>query len=315
MYQACTCWGGREFGENQLETFCNKEQNLVSVSPHMCARFRMEGPLGPGKLCGPFQANFCPIINRSYPGQSFQEVVVASGEEYVSEWCTAKPDVTIVGLGLWDIILGHVAWTPECVKPGVYGTYYLYMLKLFLDKAKAFCTQNRIDFEAWFCKHTFVCLSIPAWFDLTPALVGEGTISVKTWDKLRRVCFRDMYPLQPHLWQDFRAIYLCPDMPSTHLRTTGISYLLGPSYSKKYISQVLAVAAKLLCARPKCRVPNDFKLVKSHLLGIPVDSLNLFGKPQSDLVEVAMGAHCGKFLARFLPSGTSFQQLWDGGQL
>ena len=308
--------GGCEFGENQLASFCNKEQNLVSISPHMVCRYKMDGPLGPGKLCGPFQANFCPIMNRSYPGQSFHEVVVVSGEDYVKEWCTAKPDVTIVGLGLWDIILGHVVWTPECVKKGVYGDYYLSMLTLFLDKAKTFCTQNRIDFEAWFVGHTFVCLAIPAWFELTPDLASrEGTISVKTWEKLRRVCFRDMYPLQNHLWHNFRAIYLCPDMPATHLRTTGVSYLLGPSYSKKYVSQVLAVAAKILCARAKCRVPNDFNLVKSHLLGIPEDNLNLFGEPQSDLVEVAMGAHCGKFLARFLPSGTSFQRLWDGGQL
>ena len=94
-----------------------------------------------------------------------------------------------------DVILGHVIWTPQSAYKGVYGTYYLNMLTLFLEKAKSFCRENRIDFEAWFVNHTFVCLTIPNWFDLTPAMASEGTISVETWKKLRKVCFKDMYTL------------------------------------------------------------------------------------------------------------------------
>ena len=63
-------------------------------------------------------------------------------------------------------------------------------------------------------------------------------------------------------------------------------------------------------------VPKDFSNVRTHLLGLPEDNLNLFGVTQADLVEeVAMGEHCGRYLARFLPSGTSLQDVWKGGQL
>ena len=287
--------GGCEFGSEALLPFCNISQSLVSISPHMCSRFRMEGPFSVGKLVGPFESKFCPIINRSYPGQSFEEIAIDSGEEYISEWCTVKPRVTVLGVGFWDVVLGNVVWTPECVKKGVFATYYISMLKEFINKAREFSTTRRIDFDAWYVHHKFVVLPIPSWVKLTEEMSFRGTVSVATYNKLRSTCFRDMYKIQSYLWAEYRAIYYCPDMPNEQLCTVGLNYTLGPTMSKLYVGQVLAMVSKLVCAKPKCLCPNDFPLVKPHLL-----------TPQGS---------CGRFVARFLPKGTSFQQLWDDGDL
>ena len=287
--------GGCEFKAGALLPFCNSDINLVSISPHMVSRFKMEGPFSVGKLVGPFQSDFCPIINRSYPGQSFEEIAVDSGFEYLSEWCTTKPRVTILGVGFWDAVLGNIVWTPECVTKGVFATYYLSMLKEFIRKARVFSCSNRIDFDAWFVHHKFVILPIPSWVKLTEEMYSRGTISVSTYDKLRPVIYKDLYKMQPYLWTEFQAIVYCPTMPHDQLHTVGLNYTLGPTMSKLYVGQVLALASKLLCAKPKCKCPNDFQLVKAHLL--------------------THDDSCGRYVARFLPRGSSFQRLWDDGDL
>ena len=118
---------------------------------------------------------------------------------------TAK--VTILGLGLWDVVMGECGWTPQCARPGNYSDYYLRHLCLFLDRAREFCRLNHIDFEAWYHNHTFVCLSLPNWFQLTPELETPYTISPNTWTRFRKICFRDMYPIQTHLWDKYSAFF------------------------------------------------------------------------------------------------------------
>ena len=144
----------------------------------------------------------------------------------------------------------------------------------------------------------FILLSLPSWFTLTTEMVDVDTISVATWERFWKVCFRDMYPLQTHLWQQYRAIYFHPVLPARKIRMVGDLYLLGPKFSKLYVAQVLAVVARVLCHMPLCRVPNDFGLMREHLLG-------------SQNREVGM---CGRFWAKFRPVGVSISDLWERGQ-
>ena len=73
--------------------------------------------------------------------------------------------------------------------------------------------------------------------------------------------------------------------------------MLGPKFNRLYISQVLAVVARIVCIRPKCRVPNDFALMRKHLLTGP---------------KVGEGK-CGRFWARFLNKGVSLMDMYDMG--
>ena len=73
--------------------------------------------------------------------------------------------------------------------------------------------------------------------------------------------------------------------------------MLGPKFNRLYISQVLAVVARIVCIRPKCRVPNDFALMRKHLLTGP---------------KVGEGK-CGRFWARFLYKGVTLMDMYDMG--
>ena len=79
----------------------------------------MRVPLGPG-LFGPVSADYVSFVNKSVIGQSWHQVSVACVDQYVSDWCKAWPDVTVLALGFLDVVLGYVLWTKDCVTPGVY---------------------------------------------------------------------------------------------------------------------------------------------------------------------------------------------------
>ncbi|CAL4071610.1 unnamed protein product [Meganyctiphanes norvegica] len=284
--------GGCEFAEGQLLPFTNSDESVIGLGPHEVAHYKLSGPIG--GLSGPFSTTYATLVNRSVIGQSWHEVAVVDVDSYVAEWCKAKPAVTVLGLGLWDIVMGNVAWTPQCATPGLFGAYYTSHLRMFIDRAREYSRKIDSDFMAWFCDHTFVCLQVPNWFAMTPELEGEGTIDTATWERFRARCFRDMYPLQTTLWKDYRALVYHPNVPARMLKTQGYNYMLGPKYSRLYVAQVLAVVAKIVCRRARCRVPNDFQAMREHLLG---------GKAQD----------CGRYWAWFLPEGVSFEDAYLRG--
>ena len=106
-----------------------------------------------------------------------------------------------------------------------------------------------------------------------------------------------MYPIQEMLWDNFRAVFFNPEMPNAELHTVGQCYLLGPKYSKLYIAQGLAVVARIICVRPNCQVPKEFRLMRTHLFNCPD------GEEGS----------CGRYMCRFIPAGFRLQDLWDMG--
>ena len=288
--------GSCEFAGNNLDPFVNEDGSLISIAPHVVSRYVMGGPISPD-LYGPVTGDFINLVNMSYVGQSWKEVAVFDVDTYVSAWCKAKPQVTILGLGLWDVVMGECGWTPQCAKPANYSDYYLRHLCLFKDRAREFCRKNYIDYEAWISSHTFVCLSLPNWFQLTPELETPYTISPAAWTRFRKVCFRDMYPIQTHLWEKHSAFFFHPDLPAKLIRTRGDCYLLGPKFNRLYLAQILAVVAKIVCIRPTCRVPNDFALMRWHLLASP-----------------AQGAgKCGRYWARFISKGQTLIDMWSNG--
>ena len=288
--------GGNEFADNKIATFTNEEGNILSIGPHFVSRYQLGGPISHG-LFGPVKASFVKVINRSYVGQSWYEVTCADYESYVGEWSESCPSVTVVSLGLWDVLMGRCGWTPQCARKGMFGTYFLDCLEHFLARAREYCRCNGIDFAAWYSHHTFIFLSLPNWFTLTPELETPFTISVATWSRFRRICYTDIYPLQTHLWSKYRALYFHPEMPVNTIRTVGDCFLLGPVFSKLYLSQVFDKVARVLCISPGCRVPNDFKLMRKHVLGYPT----------------AGDGSCGKFYAWFLPVGFSYMDLYNLG--
>ena len=285
-------------GFDRWGSFTNKEGNLVTIEPHIVTRYQRGGPVTTG-IYGPVTAGFAPLYNASYPGQTWNEISKAQVDTYVSKWCTIRPSVTVIGVGIFDVFIGLVGWTPECVSPGIYREYYLEHLNLFINRARDYCRLNRIDFEGWYVHHKFVLLSIPSWVSLTEEMVSKYTISIKTWNKFRKICYKDMYPIQPMLWDNFRAVFFNPEMPNAELHTVGQCYLLGPKYSKLYIAQVLAAVARIICVRPYCQVPKEFRLMRTHLFHCP-DEEEEEGK-------------CGRYMCRFVPAGLRFQDLLDRG--
>ena len=290
--------GSCEFSGNNLNPFLNEEKNLLGIGPHVVSRYVLGGPISPDtEIFGPVTAEFVKVVNMSFIGQSWKEVAVTDVDKYVSAWCEAKPLVTVLGLGLWDVIMGDCWGTPECAKKGNYSDYYMRHLCLFKDKAREYCRVHYINFEAWFSAHTFVSISLPNWFQLTPDLETPHTISPATWAKFRKICYRDMYPIQEHLWDNHSVFFFHPDLPVKKLKTVGDCYLLGPKYNRLFIAQILNVVARIVCIRPKCRVPNDFALMRKHLLTGPRTEE---GK-------------CGRYWARFLSKGVSLMNMYDLG--
>ena len=218
-------------------------------------------------------------------------------ESYVSDWCDARPAVTVLSLGLFDVIFGEIGWTEECARRGNFSDYYLRCLDLFLDRARDYCRRACIDFEAWFSAHSFVALAIPNWFKMTVFMESPFTISVSAFDQLRGVCFRDMWPLQPHLWLRYRMVYFHPKMPTALIQELGDFFVLRPLYNRLYIAQVLDKVARLLCIRHVCRVPNDFREMRKHIFGCAVGDR---GK-------------CGRYWARFIPEDSTYLELHCAG--
>ena len=297
--------GGCEMAGNQLDPFMNGEKNLLSIGPHAINRYAMEGPLGPG-LFGPMTGEFVRVINKSVVGQSWHEVSVASVDRYVADWCEARPSVTVVSLGFWDMVMGHMAWTPECATQGVFGSYYTAQLNAFLLHAKRYCFTNRINFDAWYVDHSFIFISVPVWARLRPEMVSKYTISVKTFTTLRRVCFRDMYPLEATLWRDYRGFVFNPKVPVDQLHANNCFYTLGPKYSRLYIAQILSVVAKFVCVRPACRLPTEHLFLKDHMLDRP-SKIRARKKFLSQVVQ------CGPYFAWFVPQGSSLREMHELG--
>ena len=297
--------GGCEMASWQLDPFLNEDGSLLSVAPHRVNRYVLGGPVDPG-LFGPVSADFVRFVNKSVIGQSWHEVSVASVDRYVSDWCDSRPDVTVLCLGFWDVVLGLVVWTKDCVTPGVYGRYVIRHLELFLTCARHYCYRNRIDYDAWMVGHTFLLVSIPNWAQLTPDIVSRDTISIETWQHVRRRCFVDMYDLEKLLWAKYNAIVFTPKVPVESLGAQGYFYMLGCRYSRLYIAQILAVVAKVCCVRPACRLPADCKAMKCLINDRPCRD-----KAREDVLR-QLGT-CGRFFARFVPIGKTFREMYELG--
>ena len=296
---------GCEFSEWQLESFVNRDGSLLSVAPHTVNRYMDEGPLGKG-LFGPVSADFVCVVNKSVAGQNWHEVCVSDVETYVSDWVEARPSVTVFCLGFWDVVVGHVVWRPEDVRPGVYGNYVLEHLEKFISCARRYCFANRVDFDAWMVDHTFLLLHIPSWATLSEEMVTSYTVSVDTWRAIRSVCFRDMYAMETLLWAKYNAILFCPWLPLNLLGGEGVFYRLGRRYSRLYVAQVLAVIAKIVCVRPACKLPHCSKAMKALLNGRPC------GDPLREEVLSKL-TPCGRLFAWYMPQSVSFRHMYQSG--
>ena len=297
--------GSCEFSEWQLDPFLNADNSLLSVAPHSVNRYLMEGPISHG-LFGPVSCDFVRVVNKSVAGQSWHEISVAAVDQYVADWCDASPSVTVLALGVFDAIMGHVAWTAEAVRPGIYGEYVLQHLELFLTRARMYCYRHRVDFEAWMVQHHFLLLSVPAWATLSEDMVSKDTVSVATWKALRPLLFRDMYKLESLLWAKYNAIVYCPWLPLEVLGGDGVFYRLGRRYSRLYVAQVLNVVAEVVCVRPACKLPHDSKAMKALLADRPS------GDALRDEVLAKLPV-CGPYFAWFVPQNSTFRQMYQQG--
>ena len=100
--------GSCEFSGNNLDPFLNDDNTIMGIGPHVISRYVLGGPISPDTdIYRPVTAEFVKVINMSYFGQSWKEVAVTDADKYVSAWCEARPRVTVLALGLWDVILGE----------------------------------------------------------------------------------------------------------------------------------------------------------------------------------------------------------------
>ena len=287
---------GDEFSGDRAKSFLSKDCSLLEIGPHVVSRYKIGGPISPG-LFGPVSANFVSLTNLSEIGQSWYEVAIARVDHYVEAWCSAQPSVTVLGLGLWDLILGRIGWTPQCASNGVFSAYILEHLNMFIESARRFSRRQSVDFEAWYARHRFIMLSLPTWFCLDDAFATRFTISPATYARFRKRAFKDMYKVAPNLWESHRAVVYTPRLPVADLQSAGDYYLLGPAYNKFYMAQVFAICARIVCRKPCCDLPSELDKVKKLLLGCPDD----------------VGGMCGRYWARFMPQGVNFAELWELG--
>ena len=310
--------GADEMACDQLVPFLNEDKNLLTIAPHVVNRYQAGGPIS-NDIFGPVSAGFVKVINDSNIGQSWHEVSVVCADEYVRRWCDAEPKITVLCLGFWDIVMGHVAWTPESVSSGVYGRYFLYHLDLFLSRAREYCRSIRKDFDAWMVHHRFLILQVPNWAQLTPDLETPYTVSINTWKRMRRVSYKDMYELESLLWVKYKAILYCPQIPLGSFGQQEQHFRLGEKLSRVYVAQVLAKVAKMVCARPCCWLPSDFAGMKDVLYEHSLARRSAVPpkrKRKWELMAVRGGVpaeklgSCGKFFAFFLPKGKSLRDLF-----
>ena len=299
--------GADEMAFNQLDPFLNEDKTLLTIAPHSVNMYQANGPIS-NELFGPVGVDFVRVYNDSQMGQSWQEVAVTCADDYVKRWVDAQPSVTILCLGFWDCVLGLIAWTPESSNRGVYGRYYMYNLDLFLSKAREYCRSQRRDFEAWMSVHIFLILQIPNWAKYTRDLETPQTISVATWDRLRKHSYHDMYQLERVLWEKYNAVLCSPFIPHDLVSQQEEFFRLGEKFSRLYIAQILAKAAKLICVRPCCRLPPGLEYMKDVLY-----EKALWAKPSRgravSLPKVELGS-CGKFYAFFFKKGQTMKDFF-----
>lgn len=216
-----------------MKTFTGTDGDSLSINPHQSLRWQVGGPISAGPF-GPVA-----VINRSEIGQSWYEVTNSWSDKYVQDWVLAGPSVTVLGLGMWDMIMGHIIWTPECSSlRGFFSAYWLKIFEMFLVQARSYANTQWIDFDALLARNQFVVLPPPSWFSMTKNLETDHTISVSTWNAARKYMFRDFYAIQEELWERHSAIVFNPKLPNSSVMSFSNDHLLSPKFNKLYLAQV-----------------------------------------------------------------------------
>ncbi|CAL4119794.1 unnamed protein product [Meganyctiphanes norvegica] len=238
--------GADEFARGQLGRLSNMDETLISISPHVVPNFDPRVPLFRENL----QA-FVRLHNFSLPGQSWHEVV--ADDDLIESWCGAQPRVTVLQLGLWDIVCGHMSWNADA--PATFFAHYVRVqLREFVARAKDISVAKGLDpFDPWFTDHTFIFINLPPWFQYTEALEQPDTIRVEEWEPLRRNVYRAIRSIANLLWFEFHLVVLSPPMAGRPLCLNPETFLLQGDSTLRYVSLVMATVARILCRRFCCR--------------------------------------------------------------
>ena len=239
--------GACEFAYGQLERISNPDGTLVSISPHTVPQFDSRHA-----WAGPSSINYVRLFNYSVPGQSWKEVVV--DDELIVDWCEAQPSTTIIQLGLWDILCGHMSWNNDA-GASEFALYVTEQMQNFILRAQELSRERGLQpFSPWYRQHKWLFLNIPPWFKYHEGIQYRDMITPTVWTALRKNVYNAIRGHRATLWERFHCVPLSPRMDSSQVDTDEQGYLLSPDSSLRYVSCVFSVVGRLMCDNWRCSI-------------------------------------------------------------
>ena len=217
----CVVLGDQFTVNKQLSKYLSPDKQVFNLAPHEVV-FRT-----PDNLLA--KEHFVRMLNLSKSGLTLREAFRFAEGTAMHLWAACRPKVTVLHLGLNDVLGYHLVWDVADLRPGDFKKYLTGYLDIFLKRIEE--TLGGYNYSLWFSHHTFLIFTLPDLGDFPPH--NPLYMTSDFYFRARRCYNRGLVQAQAKLWRKYRAIVVKPAITRPQ-----------PSRTRPYVLNTTGMAAR-----------------------------------------------------------------------